>query len=729
MNQSSSKKQDLAKFGRMFSLLLKRASMYQVGHPYLEQSLEEFFPVATRLLDSISPLVFAMHREQFFIDEEPLDPRINVDRMLALFKKTGIQSVSFNKGIGINEVRSLLEVFESPGSYGDVEAMKRALTEKGATHLQINYVLFKKVTDDDEVVSRERLREVMPDLSGDAQHTSKKLLLDTMLETALAEELDSAVTVDRILEYPAQVSKRMIDVDVDMSRKGSTDAKKAGAFLLKQLETMGHRVDESLADKEAPDLSKLAAAVLDMKRQLQKGIEAQKALDIVYGNEGQILHQANEITDRVVIQLVKQEYRSGDVSIPRLAQILRRLIPEGDELKRLLPKIKSALLEEGMSMEDYLNLVQDLVKELQSDTLVGFLEQGSDEIGMERTDLIQEVERNPTQVAELICLAAEVRKTTGDEGVLSDLLVTYVERLSTKLAGGMGSYSPEGEKHLRQVVSGLESGIVSKLRDMDLEADVLARLEEKLEKKLDAMFEEFRSQWGPSQQVSHKEPAKDLTVLQILEQSVDPTEELAHILRDVRTRADVGDIDENDFREIYGEIFRQRQKRLALKARKRVTPHVLEPRDLLYFLEKEICSAKRYGLPFSALSFSIVKAKPEKQPPKGSLTSQDLMDAILKRLALNLRDADILGHLGGNKVVALLPMTIDREAKLALRRNLRLLHARPIVVNGIPLNVRIAGAVTDYDIDKSLDRGEFVRLLSEDLTKTIHRVKHIQELF
>jgi hypothetical protein len=332
-------------------------------------------------------------------------------------------------------------------------------------------------------------------------------------------------------------------------------------------------------------------------------------------------------------------------------------------------------------------------------------------------------------VAELICLTAEIRKATGDESVLSDLLVTYVERLSTKLAGDMGNYSPEGEKHLRQVVSGLESGIVSKLRDMDLEADVLARLEEKLEKKLDTMFEGLRAQWGPLQQVFPQEQTRELTVLQILEQSVNPTEELAHILRDIRTKVDAGDLDENDFKQIYGEIFRQRQKRLALKARKRVTPNVLQPQDLLFFLEKEICSARRYGLPFSALSFSIVKAKPEKQPPKGALTSQDLMNAILKRLALNLRDADILGHLGGNKVVAILPMTIDREAKLALRRNLRLLHARPIVVNGIPLTVRIAGAATDYDVDKSPDRGEFVKLLSEDLTNTVHRIKHIQELF
>jgi hypothetical protein len=44
-------------------------------------------------------------------------------------------------------------------------------------------------------------------------------------------------------------------------------------------------------------------------------------------------------------------------------------VPEAAELKRLLPKIKTALLEEGMSHTHYLELVQELSKELQSEGL------------------------------------------------------------------------------------------------------------------------------------------------------------------------------------------------------------------------------------------------------------------------------------------------------------------------------------------------------------------------
>ena len=91
------------------------------------------------------------------------------------------------------------------------------------------------------------------------------------------------------------------------------------------------------------ELSELAVAVFDMKKQLINGLNLQKSLGISYPNEEEIIDKANEITDRVLIQLVKDEYKSGQISTARLAQILKRLVPDANELKRLLPKIKEAL--------------------------------------------------------------------------------------------------------------------------------------------------------------------------------------------------------------------------------------------------------------------------------------------------------------------------------------------------------------------------------------------------
>ncbi len=75
--------------------------------------------------------------------------------------------------------------------------------------------------------------------------------------------------------------------------------------------------------------------------------------------------------------------------------------------------IKSALLEEGMSQADFIGLIQEMGKELQSDGLVGILAESAEEIGLDGCDIIQQVKENPLQSAEMIYLASEIRKGGG----------------------------------------------------------------------------------------------------------------------------------------------------------------------------------------------------------------------------------------------------------------------------------------------------------------------------
>jgi len=64
-------KNQLSQFGRTIALLFNRSMMYQPNHPFVEQSIDMFFKGAVDLLKVISPLVFILNREEFFVDEEP----------------------------------------------------------------------------------------------------------------------------------------------------------------------------------------------------------------------------------------------------------------------------------------------------------------------------------------------------------------------------------------------------------------------------------------------------------------------------------------------------------------------------------------------------------------------------------------------------------------------------------------------------------------------------------
>ena len=732
MPESKVTKQEFARFGRILSLLFNRATMYQMDHPYVKQSIDEFHPFVEKLLTSISPLVFAMNREQFFTDEEPLDPRITVNRMVAHFKKAEIQSISFYEGMTKNELKTFLGIFVSLDKYPNAESMKETLAEKGITNLKINHVFYKKVTEDDEVVSRDVLKNITPEMMDEDELKSKKLFIDMVLESVLGEEFEKNLNINNLLTNPTGLSMNMIEADINSVQKSDAEDRRPGPVLLHQLQVIGEEVEKGLSGGGGANVSELAAAVFDMKKKLIEGMDAQKDLDITFSNKEEILDQANEITDNVLIRLVKNEYKAGKITTSRLAQILRRLIPDAEELKRVLPKIKAALLEEGMPLPEYLNLVEELGKELQSDELAKILQESSEEIGIDGKELIQEVKENPVEAAELICLAAEIRKGTGDEKVLTDLLVDYVERMGSKLGQDITAENgAEGEQHLRQVITGLETNIVSRLKDMNVvKDDVLEGLEERLNKRMDTVFDKLRDDWIQSKSMTPEQNrAKNLSVLQILEQSVGENEELGEILTIVRSKVKSEEIDENDFKEIYSEINKQKQIKREQEAKKKMPPGVLKSQAIIFVIKKEISRASRYDLPFSALSFSVVKAKPKTGDPADAITQQAVMDAILRRLADILREADIIGQLGKNKMVGLLPMTMQSDAKLALRRTMRLLHGDPIEVDGIPLTVKIVGVSTTFDAERMTDGKAFMQAMSNELTEMVIRVKNIQELF
>jgi hypothetical protein len=84
--EEKSTKERLAIFGRTLALLMNRTLMYQANHPTIKQTITEVTNLATQLMELVSPLVFILNRGLFYIDEEALDPRINVSRIATLWK-------------------------------------------------------------------------------------------------------------------------------------------------------------------------------------------------------------------------------------------------------------------------------------------------------------------------------------------------------------------------------------------------------------------------------------------------------------------------------------------------------------------------------------------------------------------------------------------------------------------------------------------------------------------
>jgi len=734
MKDSELNKQQFANFGRSFALVFNRSFMYNANHPFQIEAIDTAYQTLAQLLQTNSPVVFILNREQFYVDEEPLDPRLSVSRIVAHFKKAGIESVSFYKDVEKKDLRLFLEIATSLNQFPDAEAMNKAMFKKKISRIKINHVFYKKVSAEDEVISRDVLEKVTPEMTGEHQDKMKQMFMDSVFNSVLQEEFIKNLNLQNLLKNPGDLSKEMIAVDLKSVKQNENkgpqndnEGPRPGHFLLHQLEVIDQEVEKNLSEGRDVDLPEIAEALFDMRQKLTEGIEAQKAMGIAYSNEEQVFSKAAEITDKVLIKLLKEEYKGGEISISRLAQILCRLIPEANELKRLLPMIKIALLEEGMSQADFMSLIQELGKELQNDGLVGILAESAEEIGIDGGDLIQQVKENPLQSAEMIYLASELRKGGHDEKALTDLLVNYVERIGSQFSQDLSQKKgEEGEKHVQRALVEVKSNLVQHLGKLDIKDDLLNRLEERVNQRMDDVFNKLRSEWIKSHSDTHEQQFhKELTVLEALEQGVNEGDDLGEILKIIRKKVESKEIDENDFDQIYPEIVKQEKLRKTENDAKALSAGVIRDQMLMTFVDKEIARAKRYGTTLSALGFTLVRAKAKNKSQSGQIKTQDVIDALLRKLAEVFRTPDIVGELRKNYFIVLLPMAHRGQAKVALSRAMKIFHLNPLDVDGIALEIKVAGVVADIDLKKVANASSLADHLSAQLTDMATRIGNL----
>jgi len=257
---------------------------------------------------------------------------------------------------------------------------------------------------------------------------------------------------------------------------------------------------------------------------------------------------------------------------------------------------------------------------------------------------------------------------------------------------------------------------------------VLDRLEEKLSGRMDELFETFKDDYIKAQSTPSGEQKKDRSILDILEEGAEESEELGKMLRLLRDEAEEKNLGEHDFKEIITEINRHKENKRKQKLEEGKPEEVLNPDQFLFYAGKEISRARRYDLPFAALSFSVVSAKPKTKPPSGAITQKALIDAILRKLASEIRGADIAAILEENKLVALLPMTPVDEAALALRRHVKLLNTEEFEIKGIPVTVQVAGVATNFDPKRMKNVEQFIEILSANLAEMVRRIKNLHGL-
>jgi GGDEF domain-containing protein len=732
MAEKKLQKKIVDKIGRIFAMLFNRAVMYNMNHPFTTQSMSEFFKSIHPELKAYSPIVVIMHNDSFFIEDEPLDPRVNTAKMLMHFKKTGIQSVSFEDGLTIEILVSFFTIFTDNIRYPSVELMKEACTREGITKARVNHVFFKKVTADEEVLNRDEIKTIAENRKIERHKTMKDELLDMISGGLAIEELGKSFSITQFLAKPNMVSNYLNTPDtvsIDLQ-----DDKSPGAIMFDHVHKIRTEIDKASEEVRGAKLHDLAASVVRMREELVKGIIERKQNGVIYDNEIRILDEAKELSDKVVLELVKDEYKQGATSVNRLSQILRRLIPDNDELQRILPKLKETLLLEGMSLSDFLQLTGELEKEISNQSIAGALKKSAESIGVSGEDLLKEITSNPLEAAELIYLATELRKETGDKKALSDVLVEYIERITGSMALDSKAQNSDFEKdHMKSVISTVESDILERLKVKNLDSSVMDSVAERLNARMDNFLEKLEVNFNKRQASFGTWDHETTSLIKLFEDEVGDTDQLKSLLlkvRDTFRDAKTGEVHYDAIKFDLDDVKNDAEVTKEVTGRLSALPKGVHNRkSILYFIEKEIFRATRYQTPFSVATFSILKAIPQKKFAAGSIARDDVTYHILENVSQLVRDTDIVGLLDQKKIICLLPMTDEEDSRLALRRFLKSMHGNLIKINDIPFEVKFAGTVTSFNKSITPALKDFIRKAEHDIYDMVQRIKNLQTMY
>lgn len=726
MLNTASIKKGYHKAGKSFVLLFNRVSMYGPGHPFSVQAIEEFYQSISELLKTTSPVVLIYARDQFFLEDELLDRNFNYFKMSSHFKKAKVVSISIEKELQKREVEDFVKVFLDTRRYPSAEQMRSAAAALRVNHIKINHIFYQKVTEDDQVVAKS-VAEESERLSGELDSSRHyQEALGMIAGKLLMEELDQNISLKSLLADPAGFSHDLVARGLSAgSGQGAGDGPPVQPYSITgHLSALSSEIKQVLSGGAPVALSELAEALVKMQRELLSEIEAQKSLGIILDRDGEVRDQAEEITDAVILELVRKEYDHGKTPVERLAFVLQRIVPLPEDLKRLLPKIKDCLVAEGMPLTDFSKLIKQLGANLQNEELVQAIHQGAEEIGVDGSDLLGRLQSDPTGFARFLYLASEIEKESGSSKPLCDILVDHLERLGPKLVNrGGGPEQAASVEKLRNLVLHFNAKVVDGLRGGPVDARVVDEVEQRLTARLESSVQAIRAEL--TEYKDSLKAADHRTLLQNLEESLGEEHELKRVLGQVRADFKEQGLDENDLSKIFERI--EAVKKSDRNAEKKIDDIVFSQKHTLMLLEIEIARAVRYGTDLSGIAFSVYKTASPLPGDGADVSAVDVTTVVLKKLRDKLRNTDWIGVLSNKLFIAVLSMTTPKEAHLASRRLLKSLNADPIRLSGRPVPVKVAGSVIHYDSKLMPDTEALIRYAQNEHIEMAHRLRNLQD--
>jgi len=329
----------LEKCIKELSLAIKTMGIYPSDHPAIKASVEHVYATIEGLLETSPELRLEIAQKNLLVGGQFLDRTNEIFRDFALqFHRRGVASLTFTKGLRMEELRMFLEVASTePKVLQKSGGFLKLCQEKKISNIDIVEIDYQKVFAAGEEISE--VAEV------EKVRSDEEIWIDLIRGLDLYSGLKlGEVEHNFLLHLEENPGKMAAYLEAMGSRSLTGMSDLGGVAIRRAINNIGNYVFKNLPQEKEIHTKRLAEVVarLDPKLRLQL-IDAE--IDIGPGQIDVITEIIPDLSNYVIVEMMTLAVSSEGRVTERLVKLFHRLLPEEERKREVIPLFGESLAD------------------------------------------------------------------------------------------------------------------------------------------------------------------------------------------------------------------------------------------------------------------------------------------------------------------------------------------------------------------------------------------------
>jgi hypothetical protein len=649
---------------RGWNLLFNRCFSYAFDHPLVQETIPRVWELFRAAIQRSGTLNIQLMEAMFFVDGADVMYQPNNRRIADHLRRFKIESITLASNFTAQDFATLVDA--SALTHPDPVSFLKYYQGRGGSRLEINQISMRAVRGDEVVANAGVVRGgagfagSTGQGEGGGEDRFEDIVLKAMVGRLTAQELEGNVALVQLLADPQALGRAALE-----NTQGVAPQARAAGMGQMVMNVLSHFATQQA--KQGFSVEELLAGIYAMRGEMLSMVKSQKTLETGLAEE-EVEAATDGAFDQTVCRIILEEFKASKGNSRRVAHVLGRVVPGKKELRRILPKLKDTLLSAGCGLPEWYGLVKELSVVVQGDKALEELAAAASEMGVSPDEILSELRKDPRGAARLLVVASEIRRAGGDptgDAALQSLLES-MDRTGQKITDDVGD-SPSEVAGAVQTYNRLQAEVRQELSSKDMAPEVRGNMMRKLDLRATRTLTDLKAKVLAGQL---RDPNGTIeTKAGALGELIQDEAEIEGILEMAFNLVGTDELAQQIGHQI-AEKVRNRLREERERAASRDLPAGVYPKAVAeFFLRYETRRASRYGVPFSAMLVSFQGLPEDKESLEAhGIELRGLFHVLAGDLRSQLREVDFVGSLGYNRILIVLPMTVEANGVLVGRK-------------------------------------------------------------